>query len=121
MKKSETKTAPAETRLHGMPHLKVYNKQDLLSLTRLRRFETKVGEQLQVLSNSSDLESSLKESPARFFCKRINRPKNYGNNCRFNTIDKWLHFGKLSVFFVKPCKNSSYENRRQNKTKSRNN
>lgn len=66
MKKSETNTAPAETRLHGMPHLKVYNKKDLLSLTRLRRFETKVGEQLQVLGNSSDLESSLKESPARF-------------------------------------------------------
>ena len=26
-----------------MRHLKVYNKQDLLILTRLRRFETKLG------------------------------------------------------------------------------
>src|SRR5687767_12052187 len=66
MKKSGTKEAPAETRVSGMQHLKVYNKQDVLSLTRLRRFETKVGEQLQVVNDVTDLERSIKDSTAKF-------------------------------------------------------
>jgi formiminoglutamase len=49
-----------------MRHLKVYNKQDVLSLTKLRRFETKLGERLQTLSNPGDIETSLAESNARF-------------------------------------------------------
>ena len=50
----------------AMPHLKVYNKQDVLSLTRLRRFETKLGERLEVLNDVTDIERSLKETTARF-------------------------------------------------------
>ena len=46
-------------------HLKVYNKQDVLSLTRVRRFETKLGERVEVIK-SGDLETSIKESTARF-------------------------------------------------------
>lgn len=49
-----------------MKHLKVYNKQDLLILTRLRRFETKLGECIQVVNNPQDLNKSLTESTARF-------------------------------------------------------
>lgn len=49
-----------------MRHLKVYNKQDLLILTRLRRFETKLGERLQVVNDVNDLEKSLQESTAKF-------------------------------------------------------
>lgn len=41
------------------PHFKIFTKHDLLSLTRLRRFETKLGEEVQVLS-SADL-GSIKE------------------------------------------------------------
>jgi len=66
MKKSGTKEAPAEKRISGMQHLKIYNKQDVLSLTRLRRFETKIGEQLQVVTDAGDLERSITESSARF-------------------------------------------------------
>lgn len=49
-----------------MRHLKIYNKQDLLILTRLRRFETKLGERLQVVNDANDLEKSLQESTAKF-------------------------------------------------------
>ena len=47
-------------------HFKFYTKKDVLSLTRLRKFETKLGERLQVLSNINDIESSLKNSKAKF-------------------------------------------------------
>lgn len=49
-----------------MQHLKVYSKQDILSLTRIRRFETKLGERLQVLKDSNDIAKSLAESAARY-------------------------------------------------------
>ncbi|HVG11712.1 MAG TPA: arginase family protein [Flavisolibacter sp.] len=35
----------------SLPHFKTYTKSDLLSLTKLRRFETKLGERLQVLQD----------------------------------------------------------------------
>ncbi|MDQ6813820.1 MAG: arginase family protein, partial [Bacteroidota bacterium] len=49
-----------------MNYFKFFNKQDILSVTKVRRFETKVGERVQVLSHTGDLEESLKESKARF-------------------------------------------------------
>ena len=49
-----------------VPHFKYYNKQDLLYLTRLRRFETRLGERLQVLSSADDIAAQLHHSPARF-------------------------------------------------------
>ncbi len=49
-----------------MQHLKIYNKQDILSLTKLRKFETKLGECLQVINNPSDIEQSLAQSTAKF-------------------------------------------------------
>lgn len=47
-------------------HLKFYDKQDILSLTNIRRFETKLGESVQCITDKHQLESSLKNSPARF-------------------------------------------------------
>ncbi len=49
-----------------MQHLKIYSKQDVLSLTKLRRFETKLGERLQVLNEGSDISSSLAASNAKY-------------------------------------------------------
>lgn len=49
-----------------LPHLKIYNKQDILSVTRIRRFETKIGERVQVIKDSAALESSLQQSSAPF-------------------------------------------------------
>lgn len=66
MEKSETKTEAPELIIGGMPHLKVYTKQDVLSLTKLRRFETKVGERLQVIHDFSAIEKSIAESDAKY-------------------------------------------------------
>lgn len=62
----ETKAPVAEPKLVAMRHLKVYTKQDILSLTKLRRFETKLGEQLHVANDAGEIEKVLKESSAKF-------------------------------------------------------
>jgi formiminoglutamase len=49
-----------------MQHLKIYNKQDILSLTRIRRFETKLGEIIQALSEPQNIDQALQQSPAKF-------------------------------------------------------
>lgn len=65
MEKLENKVHPGELKVKTMQHLKIYNKQDILSLTKLRRFETKLGERLQVL-NDTDMEHSLASSTAKY-------------------------------------------------------
>ncbi|TAG32236.1 MAG: arginase [Sphingobacteriia bacterium] len=47
-----------------MQYFKFYNKQDILSVTRIRRFETKIGERIQVISSESNLETALQSSTA---------------------------------------------------------
>lgn len=66
-----------------MTHLKVYNKQDILLLTRLRRFETKLGERLQTLPDAAQIEQSLAASTAKYVLlgipEDIGVKANYGN------------------------------------------
>jgi len=40
-------------------HFKIYSKQDVISITKLRRFETKLGERVQVLIDAGELVQSL--------------------------------------------------------------
>ena len=54
-----------EIKTVAMRHLKIYNKEDILSLTKLRKFETKLGERMEFISNN-DMGDSLKESKAKF-------------------------------------------------------
>ena len=49
-----------------MQHLKIYTKQDVLEYTNIRRFETKLGERLQVVSNPKNIEESLQNTAARY-------------------------------------------------------
>lgn len=49
-----------------MQRFRFYTKDDLLSLTKIRRFETKLGERLQVLPNNQEPEASLLASTAKF-------------------------------------------------------
>lgn len=49
-----------------MQRFRFYTKEDILTLTKVRRFETKLGERLQVLQSSDDLEQALRSSAARF-------------------------------------------------------
>ncbi len=49
-----------------LSHFKFYSKQDVLAFTKIRKFETKLGERLQVISNTGDLDAALKNSKAKF-------------------------------------------------------
>jgi formiminoglutamase len=49
-----------------MQHLKIYSKQEVLSLTKIRRFETKLGEILQVLINPAAIANSIAQSTAQY-------------------------------------------------------
>ncbi len=66
MENIETKPAHSEVKSAVMRHLKMYSKQDVLSLTKIRRFETKLGERLHVLNNSVDIEKSIAASSAKY-------------------------------------------------------
>jgi len=49
-----------------MKHFRYYNKQDLLNITRLRKYETKLGEKLRTIDTTADAVSQIAASPARF-------------------------------------------------------
>ena len=76
-----------------MKHFKFYSKEDILSITKIRRFETKVGERLQVLADAGSLEQSLKESKANFVIFGI--PEDIGvkaNQGLGGTDTAWMQF-----------------------------
>jgi len=64
-------------------HFKCYDKQDLLSATRLRRFETKLGERVQVAADKNHIEESLARSTARFVVFGI--PEDIGVRANYGT------------------------------------
>ena len=66
MENIAAKNLTSESKLSAIRHLKLYTKQDVLSLTKLRRFETKLGEQLRMLNESGDIEQTLKETTAKY-------------------------------------------------------
>lgn len=80
-----------------VPHFKYYNKQDVLYLTRLRRFETKLGERIQVLPSTEHLLEQLQLSNASYVLfgipEDIGVKANYGKGGA-NSV--WLPF--LSAF-----------------------
>lgn len=49
-----------------MQYLNIYTKQDILALTRLRRFETRLGECIQLLPQAKWEEAALRDSTAKF-------------------------------------------------------
>jgi formiminoglutamase len=49
-----------------MKHFIYYTKQDIIKLTRTRRFETKLGEVIQVIADKQQLENSLRQSNAKY-------------------------------------------------------
>ncbi|MEJ7766370.1 MAG: arginase family protein [Chitinophagaceae bacterium] len=49
-----------------MKHFKYYNKKNVLNLTQLRRFETKLGERVQCIEDEKQWEKALLASSARY-------------------------------------------------------
>lgn len=59
-----------------MKHFKFYSKEDILSMTRVRRFETKMGERVKFLKSDGEWPGVLKESGARYVILGI--PEDFG-------------------------------------------
>ncbi len=76
-----------------MRHFKFYSKADILYFTRLRKFETKLGERIQAVSDISQFESFLQTTMAKFVLLGI--PEDIGvkaNNGIGGTDTTWLPF-----------------------------
>lgn len=76
-----------------MKFFKFYNKQDILSVTNTRRFETKLGERLLVISDPKNFEELLKESKAKFVIFGV--PEDIGVRANFGmggTGTAWQSF-----------------------------
>jgi formiminoglutamase len=49
-----------------MKHFKMYSRQDILSLTKIRRFVTRLGERILVAADKNELTESVAETTARY-------------------------------------------------------
>lgn len=81
-----------------MKHFRYYAKQDILNITRLRRYETKLGEKLKTIDASSDVLGQLAASSARFVLFGI--PEDIGvqaNHGQGGADSAWLPFLKHFV------------------------
>lgn len=67
----------------NLTHFKVYTKQDILSLVKIRRFETKLGERVQVLSDATDVAASIKGLSAQYVVVGV--PEDIGVQANYGT------------------------------------
>lgn len=77
----------------NLTHFKSYTKQDVLSLVKIRRFETKLGERIQVLNDPTTIVDSLKSLTARYVI--IGIPEDIGIQANFGTAGAstaWISF-----------------------------
>jgi len=76
-----------------MSQFKFYDKKDILSQTKIRKYETKLGERIQVIAYPSNLERSLQNSSAKFVLLGI--PEDIGVKANMGiggTDSAWLNF-----------------------------
>src|SRR5437868_4701174 len=80
-----------------MKHFKFYTKEDILSLTKVRRFETKLGERIQYPKSGTEWPEVLEQSAAKYVLVGI--PEDMGVKANYGTggtDSAWLPF--LSSF-----------------------
>ncbi|HEX6335124.1 MAG TPA: formimidoylglutamase [Flavisolibacter sp.] len=76
-----------------LTHFRPYSKQDILSLVNLRRYETKLGERVQVLSDTSEVPESIKGLRASYVI--IGIPEDIGVQANYGTAGTstmWIPF-----------------------------
>ena len=76
-----------------MKHFKFYSKADILSMTRVRRFETRMGERVQFLKPDSEWPEVLQQSNAKYVILGI--PEDFGVKANYGvggTETAWLSF-----------------------------
>lgn len=76
-----------------MNHFRWYSKQDILSLTTLRRFETKLGETIQFINNTNEWMAAIQNHPAKYVLFGIPEDIGVKGNCGKGGADTaWLPF-----------------------------
>ena len=88
-----TATAALPKTILQMKHFKWYDKQDILYLTRLRRFETKLGERVHCITDKNNIEQSIRQSDAKYVLFGI--PEDIGvraNQGLGGTDSLWIPF-----------------------------
>ena len=76
-----------------MKHFKFYSKADILSLTKVRRFETRMGERVQFLKAGGEWPEVLQESNAKYVLLGI--PEDFGVKANYGiggADTAWLSF-----------------------------
>ncbi len=76
-----------------MKHFKFYSKEDILSMTKVRRFETKMGERVKYLKPNSEWPEVLKGSGAKYVIMGI--PEDFGVKANYGvggTETAWQSF-----------------------------
>lgn len=76
-----------------MKHFKFYSKEDILSLTKVRRFETKLGERLQHVKSEGDWAEQIQQSPAKYVLLGV--PEDIGVKANYGVggaDTNWLPF-----------------------------
>ena len=81
-----------------MQHFKYYTKQDILSLTKIRRFETKLGERLQVINDPPKLEDFLKATQAKFILFGV--PEDIGTRANMGVGNHPLRHSETDCRYV---------------------
>ncbi len=80
-----------------MKHFKFYSKEDILSVTKVRRYETKIGERVQNIKSESDWAQQLEQSAAKYVLLGIPEDIGVKGNYGIGGADtNWLPF--LSSF-----------------------
>jgi formiminoglutamase len=77
----------------NLTHFKRYHRTDVLSQTNLRRFETKMGERVSVLSDSADIIEAVKSLTAQYVI--IGIPEDIGVKANYGvggTSTVWISF-----------------------------
>ena len=77
----------------NLTHFKTYSKQDLLSLVKLRRFETKLGERVHILNDPGNISGSLAGFNGKYVLVGI--PEDIGVQANYGvagTSTAWLSF-----------------------------
>ena len=89
-----------------LSRFKLYKKTDILSLTRLRKFETKVGECVLCSNGNASLEQSIAQSPAKYVIVGVpedigvkaNSGRGGAGSCWFPFLDSFLNIQSNDFF-----------------------
>src|SRR5215218_10406736 len=77
----------------NIQHFKIYTKQDILSLVKLRRFETKLGERVHLLADPNEVTVSIKGLSPKYVVVGI--PEDIGVQANYGTggtSTAWISF-----------------------------